>query len=63
MTRKQQIGLAVFIASVLILFYIFFRMLRPYLSFMIWGALLAMIANPLNKRLRKRIRNDNLRAY
>ena len=63
MTRKQQIGLAVFIACTIILLYIFFLMLRPYLSYLIWGALLAMIANPLNKRLRKRMSNGNLRAF
>lgn len=62
MTRKQQIGLALFIACVIIVFYIFFLILRPYLSYLIWGALLAMIANPLNSRLRNRVRSDNLRA-
>ncbi len=62
MTRKQQIGLALFVACVVIIFYLFFLMLRPYFSYIIWGALLAMIANPLNKRLRTRVPNDNLRA-
>lgn len=62
MTRKQQIGLALFIACVIIVLYIFFLILRPYLSYLIWGALLAMIANPLNSRLRNRVRSDNLRA-
>ena len=52
MTRKQQIGMAIFVACVVIIFYLFFLMLRPYLSYLIWGALLAMIATPLNKRLR-----------
>jgi predicted PurR-regulated permease PerM len=54
--------LALFIACVIIVFYIFFLILRPYLSYLIWGALLAMIANPLNSRLRSRVRSDNLRA-
>lgn len=62
MTRKQQIGLAIFAAFVLIIFYVFFLVLRPYLSYLIWGALLALIANPLNRRLRDRISNPNLRA-
>jgi predicted PurR-regulated permease PerM len=46
----------------MIICYVFFLMLRPYLSYLIWGALLAMIANPLNRRLRNRVHNDNLRA-
>lgn len=62
MTRRQQIALAIFVACVVIVLYLFFLMLRPYLSYIIWGALLAMIANPLNKRLRTRVPNDNLRA-
>jgi len=61
-TRKQQIGMAIFVACVVIIFYLFFLMLRPYLTYLIWGALLAMIATPLNKRLRGRVHNDNLRA-
>jgi predicted PurR-regulated permease PerM len=61
-TRKQQIGMAIFVACVVIIFYLFFLMLRPYLSYLIWGALLAMIANPLNKRLRGKIPNSNLLA-
>ena len=62
MTRKQQIALSIFVACVIIIFYLFFLVLRPYLSYLIWGALLAMIANPLNKRLRGRVKNGNLRA-
>lgn len=62
MTRKQQIGLAIFVACVVIIFYLFFLMLRPYLSYIVWGALLAMIASPLNRRLRGKVPNNNLRA-
>lgn len=62
MTRKQQIGLAIFVACVVFIFYLFFLMLRPYLSYIIWGALLAMIASPLNRRLRGKVPNNNLRA-
>ncbi|MGD9401834.1 MAG: AI-2E family transporter [bacterium] len=62
MTRKQQIALAIFAAFVVVIFYIFYLILRPYLSYLIWGALLALIANPLNRRFRDRISNDNLRA-
>jgi predicted PurR-regulated permease PerM len=61
-TRKQQIGLAIFVACVVIIFYLFFLMLRPYLSYIVWGALLAMIASPLNRRLRGKVPNNNLRA-
>ena len=63
MARKQQIGIAVFVVCVVIIFYIFFLMLRPYLSYLIWGALLAIIANPLNSRLRRRVGSGNLRAF
>jgi predicted PurR-regulated permease PerM len=62
-TRKQQIGLAVFAALLVILFYIFFLILRPYLSYIIWGALLSIIVSPVNGRLRRRMSNDNLRAF
>jgi predicted PurR-regulated permease PerM len=61
-TRNQQIALAIFVVCVVIIFYLFFLILKPYLSYLIWGALLAMIANPLNKRLRSGVSNDNLRA-
>jgi predicted PurR-regulated permease PerM len=62
-SRKRQIGLVVFVACVVIVLYIFFLILRPYLSYLVWGALLAVIANPLNRRLRTRLANDNLRAF
>lgn len=62
MTRKQQIALAIFAAFVVVTFYVFYLILKPYLSYLIWGALLALIASPLNRRLRGRISNDNLRA-
>ncbi len=62
MGRRQQIALAIFAAFVVIILYVFYLMLKPYLSYLIWGALLALIANPLNARLRGRVSNDNLRA-
>jgi predicted PurR-regulated permease PerM len=62
MTRRQQIALVIFAAFVTIIFYVFFLILKPYLSYLIWGALLALIANPLNRRLRGKVHNHNLRA-
>jgi predicted PurR-regulated permease PerM len=62
MTRRQQIALVIFAAFVVVIFYVFYLILKPYLSYLIWGALLALIANPLNRRFRTRIANDNLRA-
>jgi predicted PurR-regulated permease PerM len=60
--KREHIANAIFIALIIIVFYLFYLLLRPFLTAVIWGAVLAGIFYPVNARLARRMRFDNLRA-
>jgi predicted PurR-regulated permease PerM len=60
--KRDHIAVAMFAALVIIAVYLFFRVLRPFLAPLIWGAVLAGVFFPLNTKLRRHLRNNNLRA-
>jgi predicted PurR-regulated permease PerM len=61
--RKEHVALVVFSVLIVISFYLFYSILKPFLASIIWGAVLAGIFHPLNSRLGRRIRRPNLRAF
>jgi len=61
--KRDHIAVAMFAALIIIAVYLFFRILRPFLAPLIWGAVLAGVFFPLNNRLARRLRRNNLRAF
>jgi predicted PurR-regulated permease PerM len=60
--KKEYVGTAVFAAIVIIVCYLFFVILRPFLKPIIWGAVFAGVFYPLNARIACKLRKKNLRA-
>ncbi|MFH1220019.1 MAG: AI-2E family transporter [Candidatus Eisenbacteria bacterium] len=60
---RQHIAVAMFAALILIALYLFFRILRPFFAPLIWGAVLAGVFFPLNTKLHRRLKRNNLRAF
>jgi predicted PurR-regulated permease PerM len=60
--KREQIALALFIALIVIVCYLFYAVMRPFLKPIIWGALLAGIFRPLNSLLGRKLRRNNVRA-
>jgi predicted PurR-regulated permease PerM len=63
--KREHISLIVFAALIVIAVYLFYRIVRPFLPPIIWGAVLAGVFYPLNARLKRWMngRRDNLRAF
>jgi predicted PurR-regulated permease PerM len=61
--KREHIALAIFVVLIVIACYLFYAILRPFLASIIWGAVLAGIFYPLNARLTRKIRRNNLRAF
>jgi predicted PurR-regulated permease PerM len=61
--KREHIAVAVFAALVVIAVYLFFRILKPFLAPLIWGAVLAGVFFPLNNALARRLKYKNLRAF
>jgi predicted PurR-regulated permease PerM len=61
--KREHIAVAIFTALVVIVVYLFFRVLKPFLAPLIWGALLAIVFFPLNSLLAHRVRSSNARAF
>lgn len=51
------------LAGILILIYVGYLLVRPYLTAMLTAALLAYIFFPIHRRLRKKIRNEHMSAF
>jgi predicted PurR-regulated permease PerM len=60
--KREHIALALFIVLIVIACYLFYTIFRPFLSSIIWGAVLAGIFHPLNALIARRIKRDNARA-
>lgn len=60
--RREHIAVILFAAFVTIAVYLFFRVMKPFLVPIIWGAVLSGVFYPINNRLRRRLKRDNLRA-
>jgi predicted PurR-regulated permease PerM len=60
--KREQIAVAMFAALIVIALYLFFRILKPFFAPLIWGAVLAGIFFPLNNKLRRHLRRNNVRA-
>lgn len=61
--KREHVSMIVFAALIVATVYLFFRVLRPFLPPIIWGTVLAGVVYPLNARFKRRIRNNNLRAF
>jgi predicted PurR-regulated permease PerM len=55
-TERQRLSLLVFYALVLLLGYLCYRILEPFLVALAWAGILAMCARPLHRRLTARFR-------
>ncbi|MBP7830919.1 MAG: AI-2E family transporter [Kiritimatiellae bacterium] len=50
-TERQRLNMLLFYAFVLLLAYLAYRILQPFLMPLVWAGILALCAQPLNKRL------------
>ena len=60
--KREHIAVAIFSVLVVIAVYLFFRILKPFLAPLIWGAVLAGVFFPLNNWMARRLKYRNLRA-
>jgi predicted PurR-regulated permease PerM len=60
--KREHVALALFTALIIIACYLFYAIIRPFLTAIIWGAVLAGIFFPLNSFLARRLKRNNLRA-
>jgi predicted PurR-regulated permease PerM len=60
--KREHIALAIFIGLILIACYLFYTIFKPFLTSIIWGAVLAGVFYPLNALFARRMRRDNVRA-
>jgi predicted PurR-regulated permease PerM len=61
--KREHISMIVFAALIVVIVYLFYRVVRPFLPPIIWGAILAGVFYPLNARFGRRIKRNNLRAF
>jgi len=54
---KKQIFMWFFIAVFLLLFYLFYQVLKPFLNPLFWAAILALLIYPLHEKLTRLLRN------
>ena len=60
--KKEHFFTALFFALVVILFYLFYRIMAPFLAPIAWAAIFAIIFHPIYQWLGKRIPSPALRA-
>jgi predicted PurR-regulated permease PerM len=61
--KREHVSIIVFVALIVIVAYLFYRILRPFFPPIIWGCVLAGVFYPLNARFKRWIRSNNLRAF
>jgi predicted PurR-regulated permease PerM len=62
MMQREQLQLSLFLLVAAIVFYLFFRIMLPYLIPICWAAVFTIIFFPLQKRLLGRLNKPNLAA-
>jgi predicted PurR-regulated permease PerM len=60
--KKEYLYATIFFSIVAISFYLFYRLLEPFIIPICWAAVFAIIFYPLYNRLERRIRSGNIRS-
>jgi predicted PurR-regulated permease PerM len=60
--KKEYFFITLFFTIVVLSFYLFYRLLEPFLVPLCWAAIFAVVFYPLYQKLERRVRSDNLRS-
>ena len=60
--EREQMKVAALVVVTLLTLYLLYRILEPFSPAIVWGIALAIVAQPLHRRLRSRLRRDNIAA-
>jgi predicted PurR-regulated permease PerM len=60
--KKEHFFMTIFFGVVILSFYLFYRILAPFLMPLCWAAIFVVVFYPLYEKLKKLIKSENLRA-